>query len=52
MLFYLEKYSIAEIAAIIEVPVGTVKSRLFHARKHLKEIIKDTQKMDKMLKHK
>ncbi len=42
LLFYLEKYSVAEVATIIEVPTGTVKSRLFRARQHLKEIIKET----------
>ena len=35
-LFYLQELSLAEIASVIEVPVGTVKSRLFRARKLLR----------------
>jgi RNA polymerase sigma-70 factor (ECF subfamily) len=31
-LFYLEDFSVAEVAASLCVPVGTVKSRLHHAR--------------------
>ena len=30
-------YTLEEVAAILEIPVGTVKSRLFHARKQLAE---------------
>jgi len=36
MLFYLQGFSLTEIAYILECPVGTVKSRLHHARKILK----------------
>lgn len=36
MLFYLQGFSLMEIAYILECPVGTVKSRLHHARKILK----------------
>jgi RNA polymerase sigma-70 factor, ECF subfamily len=36
VLHYLQDYSIPEIAAIFDCPEGTVKSRLFHARKLLK----------------
>ncbi|MEM9680798.1 MAG: RNA polymerase sigma factor, partial [Bacteroidota bacterium] len=36
-LFYVEDYSLKEIAQIVGVSVGTVKSRLFHAREKLKE---------------
>lgn len=38
-LFYLEDLSVAEIAAIQEVPSGTVKSRLARARGRLKQQI-------------
>ncbi len=38
-LFYLEQCSINEIAAVIEIPVGTVKSRLHRAREQLKTIL-------------
>lgn len=36
-LFYLEEMKITEIAAVLDVPVGTVKSRLNTARTHLRE---------------
>ncbi|WP_324262512.1 RNA polymerase sigma factor [Altererythrobacter sp. H2] len=35
-LFFVEGLSLAEIALVQEVPEGTVKSRLFHARRQLK----------------
>jgi len=35
-LYYVEGYSVAEAAIILEVPPGTVKSRLFHARERLR----------------
>jgi RNA polymerase sigma-70 factor, ECF subfamily len=37
VLHYLHDYSISEIASILDCPEGTVKSRLHHARKLLKE---------------
>ncbi|GAC1387311.1 MAG: sigma-70 family RNA polymerase sigma factor [Herpetosiphon sp.] len=37
VLYYLHDYSVAEIAEITGVPHGTVKSRLFHARKLLRQ---------------
>ncbi len=39
-LFYSENCNIREISNILTIPVGTVKSRLFKAREHLKNIIK------------
>jgi len=38
-LFYLEELTLSEISAVLDVPVGTLKSRLNRARAHLKEII-------------
>ena len=38
-LFYLEEMPIKEIAIALHLPNGTVKSRLFTARNHLKEIL-------------
>ena len=35
-LFYLEEMSVAEVAVAMEIPVGTVKTRLMHARRKLR----------------
>jgi len=40
-LFYLEKHSVKMIAKQLDLPEGTVKSRLFYARKELKEKLKE-----------
>ena len=40
-LYYLEKHSVKVIALLIGLPEGTVKSRLFYARKYLKEKLKE-----------
>ncbi|MFT4567397.1 MAG: RNA polymerase sigma-70 factor (ECF subfamily) [Saprospiraceae bacterium] len=39
-LFYLEGFSIAEIAHILQLSIGTVKYRLFYARESLKKKVK------------
>lgn len=41
-LFYLEDFSVAEVAAALRVPVGTVKSRLHHARGALRHFFDHT----------
>ncbi len=41
-LHYLDDLSINEIAARLDLPVGTVKSRLHYARERLREIIERT----------
>jgi RNA polymerase sigma-70 factor (ECF subfamily) len=38
--FYVEEFSLHEISLIMDVPPGTVKSRLFTARKKLAELLK------------
>lgn len=38
-LFYLEEYSYNEIAAILEVPLGTVKSRIARGLAQLRELV-------------
>ncbi len=40
-LFYLEEFSLAEISIVLEVPQGTVKSRLNRARKNLRGLLTD-----------
>ncbi len=37
LLFYMENLKVAEIAAVLKLPQGTVKSRLFQARKVLQK---------------
>ncbi len=39
-LFYTQEYSLLEIGNILDISVGTVKSRLFHAREKLKTELK------------
>ena len=39
-LFYLEEMSVAEVAIALDVPIGTVKTRLMHAREKLKHALK------------
>jgi RNA polymerase sigma-70 factor (ECF subfamily) len=42
VLFYLHDFSLAEIAEIMDCPVGTVKSRLYYARENLRrELLAD-----------
>jgi RNA polymerase sigma factor (sigma-70 family) len=36
-LFYIGEYSQKEISAFLDIPLSTVKMRLYHARQHLKE---------------
>ena len=36
----IEEHSVKDVAALIEVPEGTVKSRLFEARQKLQEILR------------
>ena len=39
LLYHVQELSIGEVAAILEVPAGTVKSRLFAARQNLRELL-------------
>lgn len=41
LLKYREGFSVDEISKILELPIGTIKSRLFYTRKKLQENIKD-----------
>ena len=40
VLFYLEDLPLEEIAQVLELPLGTVKSRLFYARERLRKNLK------------
>ena len=42
VLYYVEGYSVGEIAGMTRVPAGTVKSRLSRGRKLLREALSDT----------
>jgi RNA polymerase sigma-70 factor (ECF subfamily) len=39
VLYFLEEFSLAEISGVIGRPEGTVKSRLYYARKSMKSIL-------------
>ena len=40
LVYYHEK-SVAEVAEIVDAPENTVKTRMFHARKRLSELMKE-----------
>lgn len=42
ILFYTESYSLKQISNLLNISVGTAKSRLFHAREKLKITLKNT----------
>ena len=42
-LFYLEDYSYREIGALLEIPLGTVKSRIARGVAQLKQLVRETQ---------
>jgi len=43
VLYYVEGYSIKEVAHILDVPSGTIKSRLSRARVQLKGLLTDRE---------
>ena len=45
VLYYLQEQSLSEIAERLALPVGTVKSRLYHARHHLREAMIDDRRL-------
>lgn len=45
VLFYLQDFSLAEIAEIMECPIGTVKSRLHYARESLRRELQADQRL-------
>jgi len=49
VLYYLHDYAVQEIAEITGVPEGTVKSRLFHARKLLRQYLEQRYSVPELL---
>ena len=45
-LFYVQDYSLNDISKTLGISVGTAKSRLFHAREKLKQILKTKKEVD------
>jgi RNA polymerase sigma-70 factor (ECF subfamily) len=43
ILYYLESLSVSEIAYALDVPEGTVKSRLYYAREKLRRSIAEQE---------
>lgn len=41
LLYYMEECSLQEISKILSIPQGTVKSRLYHGRKHLEKELEE-----------
>ena len=39
LLYFIENFSLEEIARITNTPLGTVKSRLFHAKRALRKLV-------------
>ncbi len=43
-LFYFEEMSVGEVAVALDVPVGTAKTRLMHARRKLRAVLEGDQR--------
>lgn len=50
VLHYIEQLSLADVADICDVPVGTIKSRLHRARKILNDALKEKSKQSESTK--
>lgn len=45
-LYFLEGYQLSEIADIVEAPLGTVKSRMGRAKKHMRAVLEKGERHD------
>jgi len=45
-LFFLQDLSVEDIADVLNIPVGTVKSRLYYAKRSLKTVLKNKEQRD------
>lgn len=45
VLYYMENLTVEEIAQVLELPSGTVKSRLYYARERLREMLARRQRL-------
>ncbi|HLJ55375.1 MAG TPA: RNA polymerase sigma factor [Chthonomonadaceae bacterium] len=43
VLYYMQEFSVGEIAELLELPEGTIKSRLFTARRRLREMLQSAE---------
>jgi RNA polymerase sigma-70 factor (ECF subfamily) len=43
LLHYVQDFSVAEVAAVLDIAEGTAKSRLFSARQRLRELLSETE---------
>ena len=43
VLYYVQRLSVPEVASVLSVPEGTIKSRLFTARRRLRELLREAQ---------
>jgi RNA polymerase sigma-70 factor (ECF subfamily) len=51
VLYHIQGLTVSEVAAVLNVPNGTVKSRLFHARHQLRELLRPAEDAQKTEGH-
>ena len=42
-LFFLQDLSLEEVATVLDIPVGTVKSRLYYAKRSMKKVMDEKE---------